>query len=151
MASDRRRFGSLRRLPSGRWQGRYIGPNGRRYAAPTTFATKTDAARWLTAEEAAIMQGAWLDPSRSGVKLEEYATAWIVQRTVKGRPLATRTRETYEHSLRSWIVPHIGQTPIGRLTPDLIRTWAREGVGYRPYHCSPTGVRIPARGPKRGS
>ena len=62
MASDRRRFGSLRRLPSGRWQGRYIGPNGRRYAAPTTFATKTDAARWLTAEEAAIMQGAWLDP-----------------------------------------------------------------------------------------
>jgi integrase len=24
------------------------------YAAPTTFATKTDAARWLTAEEAAI-------------------------------------------------------------------------------------------------
>ena len=97
------------------------------------------------------MQGAWLDPSRSGVKLEEYATAWIVQRTVKGRPLATRTRETYEHSLRSWIVPHIGQTPIGRLTPDLIRTWAREGVGYRPYHCSPTGVRIPTRGPKRGS
>ena len=28
--------------------GRYTGPNGR-YAAPTTFATKTDAARWLTA------------------------------------------------------------------------------------------------------
>ena len=69
------------------------------------------------------MQGAWLDPSRSGVKLEEYAAAWIVQRTVKGRPLATRTRETYEHSLRSWIAPHVGQTPIGRLTPDLIRTW----------------------------
>ena len=65
MASDRRRFGSLRRLPSGRWQGRYIGPNGRRYAAPTTFATKTDAARWLTAEEAAIMQGAWLDPAEA--------------------------------------------------------------------------------------
>lgn len=119
----RRRFGSVRRLPSGRWQARYIGPNGHRYTAPGTFPTKTDASRWLVAEEAAVMQGRWLDPTRSGARLEDYALAWIGQRTVRGRPLAPRTRETYEHSLNAWIAPHLGQVPVGRLTPELIRTW----------------------------
>ena len=41
----RRRFGSVRRLPSGRWQARYWDAAGNRTGAPTTFATKSDAQR----------------------------------------------------------------------------------------------------------
>src|SRR5690625_7327751 len=46
-------WGSLRRLPSGRWQVRYSGPDGETYTArtdddkPLTFVTKTDARTWL--------------------------------------------------------------------------------------------------------
>jgi len=38
-------------------------------------------------------------------------------------PLAPRTRETYEHSLAAWIAPHLGEVPVGKLTPELVRTW----------------------------
>ncbi|MGW0103211.1 site-specific integrase, partial [Nocardia sp. NPDC003354] len=37
----RREFGTVRKLPSGRWQARYLGPDGQRHKAPETFATKT--------------------------------------------------------------------------------------------------------------
>lgn len=37
------RFGRVRKLPSGRWQARYHGPDGVDRPAPATFATLTDA------------------------------------------------------------------------------------------------------------
>ena len=39
-----RSFGSIRKLPSGRWQARYRGPDGLLRSAPHTFARKADAA-----------------------------------------------------------------------------------------------------------
>ena len=42
-----RRFGSIRKLPSGRWQATYSAPNGRRITAPRTFRAKIDAEAWL--------------------------------------------------------------------------------------------------------
>ena len=33
----RRRFGRIRKLPSGRWQARYSLPDGREVSAPETF------------------------------------------------------------------------------------------------------------------
>jgi hypothetical protein len=44
----RRRFGSIRRLPLGRWQARYTGPDGVDRPADDTFDTKADAENWLT-------------------------------------------------------------------------------------------------------
>ena len=44
----RRRFGSVRRLPSGRYQVRYPGPDGVVRPADYILATKTDAENWLT-------------------------------------------------------------------------------------------------------
>ena len=43
----RRRFGRVRRLPSGRYQARYLGPDGLDRPAPGTFASKTSAEKWL--------------------------------------------------------------------------------------------------------
>jgi hypothetical protein len=42
-----RSFGSIRKLPSGRWQARYRAPDGLLRSAPHTFARKADASRWL--------------------------------------------------------------------------------------------------------
>jgi hypothetical protein len=43
-----RHFGNIRKLPSGRYQARYRGPDGRLRTAPSTFGRKTDAALWLS-------------------------------------------------------------------------------------------------------
>ena len=123
MAGSRRRFGRVRRLPSGRWQARYPGPDGRDRAAPSTFGSKTDAARFLAATEVDMGRGVWLDPLQSGVTLRDYSQAWLADRTVRGRPLAIRTRETYQHSLDRWILPSLGQLPLDRITPAAVRRW----------------------------
>ena len=69
----RRRFGRIRKLPSGRFQARYPGPEGVDRPAPDTFASKTEAARWLTLKEAALSCSRWIDPSAGEVPLSEYA------------------------------------------------------------------------------
>lgn len=38
--SKKRRFGRVRQLPSGRWQARYLDPDGVDRTADETFATK---------------------------------------------------------------------------------------------------------------
>src|SRR5438552_258195 len=62
-----RYFGNVRKLPSGRFQARYRGPDGRLRTAAHTFARKSDAARWLTFKEAEVRSGDWIDPDASRV------------------------------------------------------------------------------------
>lgn len=42
-----RPFGSVRRLPSGRYQARYRPRHGTHVTAPQTFATESEAREWL--------------------------------------------------------------------------------------------------------
>ena len=79
-----RRFGSIRKLPSGRYQVRYPGPDGRVRSHPETFARKGDASRTLALLEGQLAHGTWTDPERGKVTLSEYAVAWIVQRPGPG-------------------------------------------------------------------
>jgi hypothetical protein len=45
--SGERQFGTVRKLPSGRWQARYRDGSGQMFSAPSTLPTKTDATRFL--------------------------------------------------------------------------------------------------------
>lgn len=56
-----RTFGNVRKLPSGRYQARYLDPSGHRHRAPRTFATGADANRWLSATAALRYQHATRD------------------------------------------------------------------------------------------
>lgn len=107
---------------------RYQGPDGRRHHAPHTFASKTDAQRWLDAVGVNIDRGHWLNPVTGDVTLLAYAEGWIIERRGKGgRPLAPRTIETYRHSLRRHIAPTLGTLP-------LVRSRHRSsGPGTPPY------------------
>ena len=64
-----RSFGSVRKLPSGRYQARYIGPDQRRYSArrsdggPLTFHTRGDAEAWLALRQTEILRHDWLPPA----------------------------------------------------------------------------------------
>jgi len=62
----RRRFGRVRRLPSGRYQARYLGPDGLDRPAPGTFASKTSAEKWLVRKEAEIHDDQKKDTSAAG-------------------------------------------------------------------------------------
>jgi integrase len=122
----RRRFGRVRKLPSGRWQARYLGPDGRDHPAPVTFASKTDAAQWLAHAESDIRRDRWRDPSVGRELLTAYAEAWLDQRTVKGRPLAPRTVDGYRHSLKAWILPNLGSLPVTKISAATVRSWHAE-------------------------
>jgi integrase len=125
----RRSFGALRHLPSGQWQARYLSPSGTRIAAPSTFRTKTDAQGWLAGVETDISRGKWVDPTHIEPTLGEYADAWLVQRQVRGRPLAPRTRDPYQHSLDAWIRPDLGDLQLSAISSPLVRKWHARVAG----------------------
>jgi hypothetical protein len=52
---SRRAFGTVERLPSGRFRARVIGPQGRYVSAPATFANRTDAALWVDLQHADLV------------------------------------------------------------------------------------------------
>jgi hypothetical protein len=59
---SRRAFGTVERLPSGRFRARVIGPDGRYVSAPATFPNRTDAARWVHVQHVDMVRGTWQAP-----------------------------------------------------------------------------------------
>lgn len=114
-----RRFGSIRKRESGRFQARYLGPDGRMRSAPETFARRSDAERYLMLIEAQLARGDWTDPERSRILLRDYAQTWITQRP----GLRPRTVELYSWLFKRHIEPHLGGVVIGKLTTQMIRSW----------------------------
>jgi integrase len=117
-----RRFGSIRRLPSGRYQIRYRGPDGQLRTGAGTYATKLLADRALVLINADITTGQWTDPVAGKVKLRPYAERWIAQRP----GLRPRTVELYEWLLRRHIAPYLGNASLSAITPAMIRAWRTE-------------------------
>ena len=119
--SGRRDFGSVRRLPSGRWQARFRDGSG--IPRSRTFPTRGDASRHLARIRTDIDRGDWFDPEAGRQLLEAYAEGWLAKRRVRGRPLAPRTSERYRTLLRVHIFPVLGHLPLSRLDPAAVRHW----------------------------
>jgi integrase len=117
----KRRFGSVRKLPSGRFQARFPGSDGLLRPADETFETQTDAELFLVDTEADMRRGDWIDPDAGKVSLKEYAEKWIDE-----RDLGDRTRELYAGYLRNHIAPELGGKMLVELSPPRIRTWRKE-------------------------
>src|SRR5271165_1853317 len=118
----RRRFGTIRRLPSGRWQARYLGPDGVVRTADDTFATKTDAEQWLTRKEAEILEDDWIDPDAGEIPVPDYAATWIEERP----GLRPKTVVNYRSLLRCHIAPHLATVTVGELTLAGVRRWRKK-------------------------
>ncbi|MFF7866306.1 tyrosine-type recombinase/integrase [Streptomyces qaidamensis] len=118
MAQKRRHFGRVRKLPSGRYQARYLGPDGQLRPAPHTFRTKRDADDWLADKQTELRRGDWHDPDAGKVLLSEYAAAWI-----KERELTSTTRQLYGSLLRHHLEPAFGAVNVAEISPPLVRRW----------------------------
>ncbi|MFF4623671.1 tyrosine-type recombinase/integrase [Nonomuraea jabiensis] len=122
---NHRRFGNIRKLPSGRFQIRYPGPDGRIRTGEETYERKGDADRALTLIEGKILAGTWTDPERAKVKLADYSATWIDQRP----GLRPRTIDLYRWLLKKHITPYLGNVSLGKLSTAMIRQWRADLLG----------------------
>lgn len=114
----KREYGSVRRLPSGRWQARYRNTGGQMIAAPETFTTKGDATAWLAAVRTDQSRGRFVDPKAGRVTIADFSARFLEERV-----LSQRTRETYDGLLKLHILPALGDIEIGQLAPGTVRSW----------------------------
>lgn len=118
-------WGSIRRLPSGRFQARYR-VDDVEHRAPSTFATKRYAEAFLAGVRTDLERGTWVDAGT--ITFAEYSARWLEE-----RPLRPRSVELYEGLLRLHTLPTFEKTNLADLKPPAVRTWhARLLAGPRP-------------------
>lgn len=140
---SRQAFGSLRLLPSGRYQVRYR-HNGDRHTAPLTFTTKNAAREFLKRTEREIAAGTWrsaadetadreavaaaravaeAEAARRGTPFGTFAERWIGNRyNAAGKPLAPTTRAEYERLLRGPLAP-LADRPVSSIDLATVQDW----------------------------
>ncbi len=127
---SRKRFGSIRTLPSGKYQARYTGPDGLVHHAPMTFQTTGDADTWLATVRADIVRDAWNPNAVGKPRLRtfgDYAERWLI-----GRRLEARTRAHYRSLLDRQILPTFAGVPLRHITSDLVADWYAATAMDRP-------------------
>lgn len=130
MGRTRRAFGALRKLPSGRWQAHYLGPDGARHRAHSTFVRKGDGEAWLSKEEILIDRQEWTPPSTRDPKVAELPTLNAYAETVIGRrmrrqrkPLRQSTADNYRKLLRLTVEDSIGKRRLNEITERVVQRW----------------------------
>jgi len=114
----KRSFGEVSRLPSGRYRVRYRELDGQRISAPSTFATRGEADRWLTLRRAELLKADWTATVTGTRSFDDYAHGWLIDRQLK-----PRTRAHYRQLLDRLILPTFAGKPIRSISPTMVRAW----------------------------
>ena len=127
--ATKRRFGALRKLPSGRWQARYRSPSGVLVTASKTFPTKTDAARFLDSVELDQLRGVWHDPLPSQQEtVRAWCRRWLKQHSAN---LTPATASSYDGLLERCVLSRVvegrqvglGELSLAALSPMRVGEW----------------------------
>ncbi|WP_288451551.1 tyrosine-type recombinase/integrase [uncultured Microbacterium sp.] len=143
-------WGAIRKLPSGRFQASYLGPDGQRWTARTdaggalTFDSKTRAREWLTKTRAEIQRGTWVSPTDRAVDAErarqqapipnfgKFAAAWVEQRrSGSGQPLRPKTATEYRRQLAGGLA-ELADSALADITPARVRDWHARRAAVAP-------------------
>jgi integrase len=108
---------SVDRTETGRWKARYRDPNGR--SRSRTFATKTEAKRFLELAGADMQRGGWVDPSASRMRFGEWAATFLATAS----DIDSNTRATYVRDIDRYLLPRFGNTPLSQIKALDIRQW----------------------------
>jgi integrase len=114
----RRHFGSVRKLPSGRYQASYW-HLAERHTADQTFETKADAQSWLSEVETEIRRGRWVNPAAGRVLFGNYVDDWLIQRY----GIRPRTRELYTSLIKRHLKPTFERVPLTDISTASVRRW----------------------------
>jgi integrase len=112
--------GSVTQLPNGKWRGAveigYTATGGRRRIA-VSATTRKECERLLRDK---LREIATAGPPAAGanVTLKKWAEEWLHRQEARVRP---KTWLGYRTCVNKWIIPTIGRTPLGKLTPGAIR------------------------------
>jgi integrase len=121
-----RDFGTVAKLPSGKWRARYVDKAGNRHSK--TFAGKTDARAFLARVQTDIERGDRTDPRRGRRTFEHYAQAWMDARAHK----EPKTLEGDEAMLRLHVLPYFGRYAVADIEHDDVQAFVsaqiRSGV-----------------------
>ncbi|MEU5486951.1 site-specific integrase [Streptomyces sp. NPDC020196] len=120
---SRRGFGRVRKLPSGRYQARYPGPDGVLRPADRTFATTTDADLWLAKKRVEIEDGRWLDPADGQTTVRDWAARWLAAVSPQ---LKHKTQASYRSLINSRINPALGDRELSSLRPISVTEWVAQ-------------------------
>lgn len=115
-------WGSLRRLPSGRWQVRYRGSDGLMRPGPRTFVTRAEARLSLRYAESDLARGQWLDHRLGEITLQEWSTRYMATTAA----LKPKTRADYASLLRTVILPRLGTRSVGSLRQVDVAEWTAQ-------------------------
>jgi integrase len=133
-----RRFGNVRQLPSGRWQARWAGDDGRSHKAPDTFESADAARVWLAGEEKARATNRWVDERAGAETVGAVAAQWQAE-TVHKRASTVARDGAY---IERYVLPAFGDTPVSAVRPGDVATWVSQ-LRARPL--SPATVRKAAQ------
>src|SRR4051812_3298872 len=110
-------FGSVDRLPNGRYRARYVGPDGRRRTK--IFGTaKADARAWLAAQQTDLIRKGWRAPEAGRRFVGEYAEDYLAR-----SDLREGTRALYASLWRHHLAETWGRVPVDEVTPTAVRSW----------------------------
>ena len=113
----RRQFGTIRQLPSGRFQARFRDNAGRQIAAPQAFASRGEAQRWLTTLQADMLRGAAPIIDASRITFSTWAEEWLAFKP--GQRATTLARDRI--AIRVHFAPVLGDLRLSAIGPLHIR------------------------------
>lgn len=126
----------MRQLSSGNWQARYTGPDGLRYTAPNTFASKALALDYVETQQAKIRLNLWEPPAPAEQPTGDLSVAqWCQQWLASHRPrLRDSSHTTYQTVMKTRIAgyPPFHKLRISKLSKDHVRTWWQAMVALTP-------------------
>lgn len=139
--TERRTFGSIRRLGSGRYQARYTGPDLNVYTAPETFTAKIDAEAWLIGERRLTEDPSTWQPPKARLVAEYERRARTQAQTfgpyaeafLAGRDLALSTRHNYSRLLEIHLLPTFSDTPMVAIDRAAVAAWHRSAAPGKPH------------------
>ena len=141
----KRQFGEIQEIESRvpgrpvRYRARYMGPDGRRYSAPT-FASYGEAEAWLNKVQAEVHLGLWTAEraSRKTTKkatptlFAEFAESCIINRMNRPvKPLRPSTADNYRKQLRLELLPAFGDKRVDDITEGDVNAWHKASMAKR--------------------
>jgi hypothetical protein len=112
-------------------------PDGtKRVVLKRGFTSRREAAAHLRVEISKAETGAWVEPAKQ--RLDDYLAEWVA-----GQRLSVSTVASYRKNIRLHIDPHLGETPLSRLTGAAVDAWMRKLE--RSGRADGRGGRLPGR------